>query len=153
MASVISAGKIDLTSFRRKTRRFKERAEQELMAALTSIGFRIQEEAITSITQDPKTGRTYKRRSVTHTASAPGEAPASDTGRLVGSFAVKPNRAKKSVTIKAGGGNVKYAHALEFGTNKMAERPFMRPAVKKAKAFAQKRIEDAANRAIKNAGQ
>jgi hypothetical protein len=39
--------------------------------------------------QMPKSGRTYKRGSKSHQASAPGEAPAIDTGNLVNSIEVK----------------------------------------------------------------
>ncbi len=37
----------------------------------------------------PKSGRVYRRKSVVHRASAPGEAPAIDTGILRFSIAVK----------------------------------------------------------------
>lgn len=59
----------------------------------------------------------------THRASAPGEAPASDTGELAGSItAIKRGLYAFVGTPKLYGGY------LEFGTRKIAERPFMRPA-------------------------
>lgn len=69
------------------------------------------------------------RRSAPHTASAPGDPPAVDTGRL-----------RQSITaLKIGPGhwrvgtNVKYAIFLEFGTRRIAPRPFVRTAVAKVK--------------------
>jgi HK97 gp10 family phage protein len=82
--------------------------------------------AIRSIQQGGKTGRIYRRRGTTHRASAPGEAPASDTGRLVNSITTTYNLEQLSGTVQAG---TEYAPWLEFGTSKMEPRPFMRPAL------------------------
>jgi phage gpG-like protein len=63
-------------------------------------------------------GRIYRRRGGRrHQASAPGEYPANDTGRLLASL--KSRQAKDSVTI---GTNVHYAKFLREGTRKMARR-------------------------------
>ena len=48
-----------------------------------------------------------------------------DTGRLRGSIAVEEDENKMEVMI---GTNVKYAPYVEFGTCKMAARPYLRPA-------------------------
>jgi HK97 gp10 family phage protein len=86
----------------------------------------IRNAAINSIQQGGKTGRTYRRRGVVHRASAPGEAPASDTGRLVNSITTSYDLEQLSGTVQAG---TEYAPWLEFGTAKMEPRPFMRPAL------------------------
>lgn len=78
------------------------------------------------INSPPKTGRIYRRRGVTHQASAPGEPPATDTGRLVQSGRVDTNAAEISGTISW---STDYAPHLEFGTGKMAPRPYARPAL------------------------
>lgn len=76
---------------------------------------------------EPKSGRLYQRGKVVHQASAPGEAPAIDTGHLVNSFFIrKLNRLQRLITVGA-----EYAVHLEFGTSRMAARPFLRPALKK----------------------
>ena len=51
----------------------------------------IRGEAIKSIQTDPKSGRTYEKYNPrrTHKASAPGQAPASDTGNLVRNIIVR----------------------------------------------------------------
>ena len=89
----------------------------------------------------PKSGRVYRRKSVVHRASAPGEAPAIDTGILRFSIAVKIGDSGLSATIGVPElTKVKYARPLEFGTQKMAARPFVFPALEKNKKTIQNRI-------------
>jgi HK97 gp10 family phage protein len=82
--------------------------------------------AIQSIQSGPKTGRIYRRGSVIHQASAPGQSPASDTGRLVNSIVTSYQPETLSGTVQAG---TEYAPYLEFGTATIEPRPFMRPAL------------------------
>jgi HK97 gp10 family phage protein len=84
-----------------------------------------------------KTGNTYQRGNISHTASAPGQAPASDSGKLVGSIRYK----KKSATEHEVSINSEYALALEVGTSRMAARPFITPALQKAKKKLMKAIK------------
>lgn len=84
-----------------------------------------------SVARGPKTGRVYmkgKNRNIRHQASAPGEPPATDTGRLVNSIVGDAKVVGKQVQgyLEA---RTAYAGYLEFGTRKMAARPFMTPAV------------------------
>jgi len=76
----------------------------------------------------PGSGRVYRRGSKIHRASAPGEPPAVDTGRLRSSITHQVKAEGKKVIGRIGT-NVEYARSLEFGTNKMAARPFLRPIV------------------------
>lgn len=69
----------------------------------------------------PKSGRVYRRRGVTHQASAPGEAPAIDTGRLAQSASVIPDPANHGALVNF---SDRKALMLEKGTRKMAPRPF-----------------------------
>ena len=82
----------------------------------------VRNEALRLILNTPKTGRLYGH----HQASAPGEAPASDTGRLVNSITTSYDMQKLVGTVKA---NTAYAEALEMGTARMEPRPFMRPSL------------------------
>ncbi len=76
------------------------------------------------ILSKPGTGRVYERKSVTHVASAPGEPPAPDTGRLrnstQGEVFATSDGALGIVSV-----NTEYAAALELGTDKIAARPFI----------------------------
>ena len=85
----------------------------------------IRGEAIKSIQSGSKTGRTYKRYNPTrtHRASAPGEAPASDTGNLVSNIMVQEKA--DSIEVQS---NAEYSKFLEYGTSKMEARPFLFPA-------------------------
>lgn len=90
------------------------------------------QEASSLILDTAKTGRIYKRNGVMHQASAPGEPPANLTGTLVGGFKMTINQTGNLITASVTN-SVRYAKFLEFGTRKMAARPFMRPAYAAAK--------------------
>jgi hypothetical protein len=101
-------------------------------------------EAVTDVRKaiqgPPKTGREYVRgvnNDKVHRASAPGEAPATDTGALVSSI-YNESRGKYSRAI---GSRLDYAYYLEFGTFKMAKRPSWIPAVERAIPKMLKRVE------------
>jgi HK97 gp10 family phage protein len=61
-----------------------------------------------------------------HTASAPGEPPAVDTGQLRASYGHGVERELNGATLSIGTGSP-YAAYLEFGTSKIAPRPHLRP--------------------------
>jgi len=84
-----------------------------------------------------KSGITYQRGNISHTASAPGQAPATDSGKLVGSIRYK----KKSASQHEVSINSEYALALEVGTSRMAARPFITPALQNAKKKLMKTIK------------
>lgn len=77
-----------------------------------------------------KSGRVYLRKGRSHQASAPGQAPAIDTGNLVNSIQAK-RTGMGSAEVSA---NAEYAAALEFGSIKrnLAMRPFFKPAAERA---------------------
>jgi hypothetical protein len=128
---------------------------QEVNAALkaygkdlgASLGLIVNATALEAVTDvrkaiqgPPKTGREYprgKNGEKIHRASAPGEAPATDTGTLVSSI-YNESRGKYA---KAIGSRLDYAYYLEFGTFKMAKRPSWIPAVERAIPKMLKRVE------------
>ena len=91
----------------------------------------IRGEAIKSIQTGPKSGRVYQKYNPrrTHTASAPGEAPASDTGNLVSQIMVR-QETRDNVVVES---NALYSSFLEFGTSKMLPRPFLFPATERSR--------------------
>lgn len=68
-------------------------------------------------------GRTYKRGRKYHVASSPGHAPNVDTGTLRASIKQQP---AGHLTYRISDG-VEYGVHLEYGTSRMAARPFMTP--------------------------
>ena len=112
---------------------------REIDVVCESTALDIQARAQMAIMNPPKSGRIYRRGNVVHQASAPGEAPATDTGNLVNSAYTK----KLGDSDYETGFTAEYAAALEFGTAKIEPRPYLRPAVeavKKAFLDAIKRI-------------
>lgn len=104
-----------------------EQVRQAAADALRDAADDVAARAQQLVLEPPKTGLVYKRGNTRHQASAPGEAPASDTGNLVnliGVDAVDTQRLRVSIFSSA-----KYSFFLEFGTSKMAPRPFLRRAL------------------------
>lgn len=97
---------------------------------INDLAMDTQQEAVRGIQRGPASGRTYKRGTVTHTASAPGQFPMSDTGRLASN--VEFEVATKSRQVAVVGTNIEYGAHLEFGTSKMAARPWLMPSFRKA---------------------
>lgn len=116
----------DMEGVRKSIRKYLE-------AALVSIGNDVQREMVQGILSGGKTGKVYKRGTVSHRASAPGEAPASDTGRLASSIGSFPDLSALAVEIGVKRPMVEYATYLEFGTSKMEPRPFIAPAGKRTR--------------------
>ena len=113
----------NLLSFRKRLRKKtvvnpQHNAERLIAKAALMVEGRILE----SIQRDPKTGRVYGN----HRASAPGQPPATDQGQLVRSITMSVEDREGEVVglIKA---SAPYAAHLEFGTSKMAARPYMQP--------------------------
>jgi len=67
----------------------------------------------------------------TYIASAPGEPPAQATGQLRQSIKTLVKGSLGTVTGQVGS-NIEYAPSLEFGTKKMAARPWLKPSFEKA---------------------
>lgn len=77
------------------------------------------------ITTGTRTGRVYYRRGIAHQASAPGEAPASWTGRLANGFEYKAQRRSLVIGSTAfSDGNAPYPKYLDEGTSRMEARPY-----------------------------
>ena len=95
--------------------------------------------------QGPHTGKLYRRRSVVHRASAPNEAPAPDTGALLGSIYHERAGRLKAVA----GSRMAYAAYLEFGTTKIDPRPAWVPEVEKQRPRFLMALEDAISGAIR----
>ena len=78
----------------------------------------------------PRTGREYRKSGyktvIIHRASAPGEAPATDTGNLAASIYSRMTGTTRGEV----GSTAECAPVLELGGGKMAPRPSLGPAVR-----------------------
>jgi HK97 gp10 family phage protein len=106
---------------------------RQVGAALYAAGSLIETEAAHLITEGAVSGKGHVR-------SSPGQPPNADThllDRSIETNLVEPLRAEVSA-------NAPYAVALEFGTSRMAARPFMAP----ASANKRKEVVDLIQRAV-----
>ncbi len=122
-----------------KVQNVTKQYEAQARNAVKDGCLRIQRIAVTEIASGGRTGRQYSRGGKTHTASAAGEYPATDTGNLAQNIFVNiaVNGLSGVVESKA-----KYSSFLEFGTSKMAARPFMFPSAERARAFIRKKFRE-----------
>jgi hypothetical protein len=79
-------------------------------------------EATSLVLNTPKTGRFYGK----HQASAPGEPFASDTGDLLASASTSVDPAALTANLNY---SSDHAAAMEYGTAKIAPRPYARPSI------------------------
>lgn len=120
--------------------KISEEVVQRVGAALYAGGDAIRAEAAHLITEGAVSGKN-------HVPSAPGEPPNEDSGVLrthIETTQVAPLKVEVS-------SNAPYAAALEFGTAKMAERPYMRPAVRAKKKEVVALVKGAVSAAIRQA--
>lgn len=111
-------------------KRLAKISESAVVDTINDLAMDTQAEAVRGIQRGPASGRTYKRGNVTHRASAAGEYPMSDTGRLASN--VKFELATESDKRAFVGTNIIYGAYLEFGTSKMGARPWLMPSFIKA---------------------
>jgi len=135
----------------RKLRALGQAGEQEGARAVRATAEKIRTDAVRAIQQGPATGRTYERGSgqnlsASHTASAPGEAPMTDTGNLASSGRVSHEGLGADIIFQA-----PYAKWLEYGTMKMGERPFLVPALKSNQRYFSDQLQRAISRAADKA--
>jgi len=132
-----------------KTRQAK--IEAGLATAVQLAAQDVRNECVRTIQTGSRTGKIYTRNGRKHQASAEGEPPKTDTGRLVNSLAFRMLGKLTAVAGAIAGNSIvaEYAAALEFGTRKMAARPFLVKAVEKITP----RFRDRVQKAVEDAGK
>lgn len=115
-----------------------EQMVREVGKALFAAGEAIQVEAQISITSGAVSGKK-------HVASTPGEPPNNDTGVLAGNI----ETTQVAPLVVEVSSNAPYAAPLEFGTSKMAARPYMGPARDAKKAEVTQLVRQAVDHAVK----
>ena len=129
---------------------FSKDVQKAIDAAVTATALETITEVKRMIQRGPKTGKTYIRAkgqnlSRKHQASAPGEAPATDTGTLASSIYFE----KTSPRVATIGSRLAYAAYLEFGTQRIAPRPSWTPSVEKMQPKLNQRVSRAIDREAK----
>jgi HK97 gp10 family phage protein len=119
--------------------------QKPIEAALKTSTDEMSEMATKQIEQGLTQGRAYRRNGQTHIASVPGAYPNEDTGDLVAGMFSQITAALTAVW----GNSSDHARPLEYGTSRMAARPFMLPTFNQLKSAASARVTTAVNAAIK----
>lgn len=153
-----------MTGFQNRNRlniRLGNMARSVRPAVLRSLrrgGLKIENSAVEGIIDPPKTGRIYKsrhRKGAVHQASAPGEFPAADSGRLhqsITTTVVQNDNTRIAVETAA---NTPYARALEYGFDEhnLAPRPFMGPSYHEHREAIKDEVTLAVAQAIRRNGR
>lgn len=142
--------------------------KQAIRKTFYDVGKDLVSDAKEEINKTPKSGRQYRKyygqkgrlkRPQYYTASAPGEAPASVTGKLRKSinFTVSGDN-QMTFGVDLGRGNATYGKYLEYGdlismtgqgSRKIKPRPYLSAAYKKNISNIQQKFVNAINQAIK----
>lgn len=106
--------------------------------------FRLEQSTLRTMLRDPiladlarrgvRVEGAAKRIASNASPSAPGTGPGVRTGRLRGSITWRPGYDEISPYVDVGTA-VLYGPYLEFGTSKMAARPYLRPALEAARSI------------------
>jgi hypothetical protein len=121
-------------------------AEGAVRKVVTATTMQVAADVKQSIQRGPKTGRVYSRgRGRFHQASAPGEAPASDSGTLASRVFHETHDSGISGTVFS---DVDYAGKLEAGNERIAPRPYFGPALDKNAASFVRHLEIAVTGAL-----
>ena len=114
--------------------------------AVLATAFNVQSIAAKSIAQKSASGRFVERGNKRHEISEEGQAPNTDTGRLMGSVQVSHVVGDKVALV---GTNLDYGAILETSMN----RPWLEPAKNEAVPHFSERMKEAINRQIVKAGK
>lgn len=104
-----------------RLRAIDKNVETGTVQLLLELGELVRQEAMFSI-------RDGTIRGAGHIPSLPGDPPKGDTGRLELGIDVELRASDKTVNVIS---RAPYSAALEFGTSRIAPRPFLRPALQK----------------------
>ena len=133
------------SGFDNRIRKQSSATQINVERVVNSIANNIRNIAVKSILQNSRSGGQTTRYDPKRTinVSKAGDPPASDSGFLASQIVVKIDGNKLGADIIS---NADYSEALEYGTFKMAARPFMQPAAEDSR----KKYEQQLTKAIKN---
>lgn len=121
-------------------------ADKQLADIVRGTAQNVRTHAVRSVQRGPKTGDVYTKNNPrrTHRASAPGQPPATDTGRLANNIKADIQGIRATVFT-----DVDYAPFLEFGTRTIEPRPFLFPALEKERPAWDRRLDKIVDQAAK----
>ena len=132
----------DLARILAKLNKFGVETEKAIDDTVRIIAHRVKNTAIKSI-REPTIGTIYVRKNdVIHVASKPGDAPNTDSGRLVGSINVQHQKLSAKASV---GTPLTYGAILELEMN----RPWLEPALDKHKDNYHKQLEKVVDKQIR----
>ena len=119
-------------SFDKRMRERLNETTRNLKRAVRVSSNEVRNEAISSITQNPRAGTTETRYNPKRTIriSKEGDPPASDTGFLASNIHLIVDGDGLGASVES---RAHYSVFLEFGTRHMRARPFLQPALEKGK--------------------
>lgn len=117
-----------------------KKSEQKVRSVVYQATNYVRTEAVKSIVQNPRRGAEVVRYNPKRTVrtSAEGDPPAQDSGNLANLVSVEVRSDNLSGKVIS---NADYSKALEYGTSKMAARPFMQPAADKARVLINRKLK------------
>jgi phage gpG-like protein len=117
-----------IDKLRKKLSNISQLVPREAAVVLTDAVLEMQGFSQGKMQADAGGGIEYEVAGKTKRRSAPGQFPQVDTGVLIGSLFF---RAASTTNLTASfGTNIDYGYFLEFGTSRMAARPWLRPSYK-----------------------
>lgn len=139
---------INQKAFDARIRKQGSTTESNVKRVVNSIANHIRNIAVESILKNSRAGgvttRYNPKRKIR--VSKAGHPPASDTGYLASQIVVKIDGNQLGADIIS---NADYSEALEFGTLKMAARPFMQPAAEESRKKYQQQLTKAITSGLK----
>lgn len=127
--------------------RLTPNTNREIQKAIGVVLLRIASEAQMLISRGGRSGMIYRRRSITHQASAAGEPPKTDRGTLVRNITVQTD--PDGLGGNAGSRDAA-AHGrwLELGTSRIDPRPWLVPTFEKLREWIIQRLEQGMGKAF-----
>lgn len=134
-------------SLMQKLRAMPEELRAPVRQAVQISVIKVHGDAVTALNRGPATGRIYEKYKPrrTHKASAPGDAPMTDTGALAALTTWRMADDGLSGVVES---LADYGRHLEFGTGSMLARPWLFPAFEKNRPGIIQRIAMAIKRTL-----
>ena len=136
--------RIDVEELRGMIEEIRNASTRTLMMldrAIVESAMLIDLKAKEKIQKGSRSGATYRRGGKSGRRSAPGEAPKTDTGRLVSS--IRPTFEFLQAEVGSLDNVARYGGMLEKGTSKMEARPWLQPTLQENSAAIMSKIDAA----------